>query len=676
MTITLLAVSLNEQPLSQPITACFDANGGTIGRADHNTMALPDPERHISRLQAEIISTGSRYMIKNVGAANPIVVGSRSLAQGESAPLTDRDQVRIGGYLLQVVVDPEDDMRGADITRGRAAVAAVSAQPAPQQPDPWGLLGGNPGSTTPPPRSTPQARGTPPLSSSNPFADLMGSPAPAPAFGAPPPSGNTFADLMPAPAGVRAGSSALGAKPAPSDRPFLPDDLDVFATPARPASAPPAPSPMGSDPFGGLIPSAAPSSIDDAFGLKPAAGADPLAAFMAGLPSGPAPGGAPVPAAAGGVSTDPLALFGGTDKPAAPSGPAVHDHTPDLLAGFVPPRPISPPAMLPAAPSLAPAAPPLPPPPSVAGAGLPARFDWQVNPVPPTRPPTVQPQPPAAPGGARAVVPPLPSALPPSDLDLEFTTTSGMRKPTPGAMFGLPPTPPMAPPVAPPVAPPMAPAPAYAPAPMPAPAAAAAGAAPDALWAAFCQGAGIDPHLAAGLDEAMMQDIGALLRSAVQGTLQLMSVRATTKHELRAAVTIIQQRGNNPLKFSPDATTGLEQLLRPTMRGFLSGPAAMTDAMHDLVGHAIGTVAGMRAALDGMLERFAPGQLEAKLVGSSLLDSVLPMNRKAKLWELYLQHFESIREEAQEDFHSLFGKAFLAAYDQQLERLKQGGGAG
>ena len=47
------------------------------------------------------------------------------------------------------------------------------------------------------------------------------------------------------------------------------------------------------------------------------------------------------------------------------------------------------------------------------------------------------------------------------------------------------------------------------------------------------------------------------------------------------------------------------------------------------------------------------------------------MNRKAKLWELYLQHYESIRDEAQEDFHTLFGRAFLAAYEQQLERLRR-----
>ena len=105
------------------------------------------------------------------------------------------------------------------------------------------------------------------------------------------------------------------------------------------------------------------------------------------------------------------------------------------------------------------------------------------------------------------------------------------------------------------------------------------------------------------------------------------------------------------------------------MRGFLSGPAAMTDAMHDLVGHAIGTMAGTRAALEGVLDRFTPQQLEAKLTGRSMLDSVLPMNRKAKLWELYLQHFDAIRHDAHDDFHSLFGRAFLAAYEQQLDRL-------
>lgn len=125
MTIILQAVSLNEQPLSQPIAARFDGNGGTIGRADHNTMALPDPERHISRVQAEVVAQGAGrpFLIRNLGAANPIFVGNRSLAEGESAPLSPQEPVRIGGYLLRVgMADPTAD----DSTRAQPPQVALS----------------------------------------------------------------------------------------------------------------------------------------------------------------------------------------------------------------------------------------------------------------------------------------------------------------------------------------------------------------------------------------------------------------------------------------------------------------------------------------------------------------------------------------------------------------------
>jgi FHA domain-containing protein len=231
---------------------------------------------------------------------------------------------------------------------------------------------------------------------------------------------------------------------------------------------------------------------------------------------------------------------------------------------------------------------------------------------------------------------------------------------------------PQAPEVAPREAQPRPPAgPVHAPAPLPEPPALMWHGDPRELWAAFCEGAGVAVQPAQGVNPELMRLVGSMLHAAVAGTLQLMTVRATAKHELRAQVTMIQARNNNPLKFSPDARAALEQMLQPPVRGFLAGPAAMTDAMHDLVGHTIGTMAGTRAALEGVLDRFTPQQLEAKLAGKSVLDSVLPMNRKAKLWELYLQHFEAIRNEAHDDFQSLFGRAFLAAYEQQLDRLEQ-----
>lgn len=613
MTLTLRAVSLNDLPLTQPITARFDAAGGTIGRADTNTMALPDPERHISRQQAEISADAGGYVIRNVGSANPITVAGQPVAQGQAVPLRHLDQVRIGGYLLEVQSEAAAD-NGATVIRRAPDLA-------------------RPHTLGPSPAPAPAA-----LSSSNPFADLLG--------GTPPPPDIFSTSPAPAPqVSAFAAPPVQAPPPAPAGPMMLPDDFDPFAPPPPPRAAPASPAssaggiPSSFDPFGGLdlAPPPAPAlpparnddlgfggafadlvpgdnnrSLDDLFGLQ-GGGSDPLAGFMAGAPQ---PGAGPRDT----MATDPLALFGAA-APATntePQTPALPDHTPALHSAFRPPEVRTP---VPAPPPVAPAV------------------------------------------AAPAVLPPMPAQTVP------------VAAPVAQVL------PPVAPPVMPPPLAVVAP-PAYVPPPAPmmppavasAPVAAGQGADTAALWQAFCEGAGVrmapPPQ---GLNPDLMRVIGSLLNASVDGTLRMMAVRAATKHELRAQVTVIRSRDNNPLKFSPDVQSALEQLLQPPVRGFLPGPAAMQDAMRDLVGHTIGTMAGTRAALEGVLTRFQPKALEAKLTSRSVLDSVLAMNRKAKLWELYLQHFESIRDEAQEDFHTLFGKAFLEAYEDQLERLSQQG---
>ena len=252
MTLTLRAVSLNDLPLSQPITARFDATGGTIGRADNNTMALPDPERHISRQQAEISAGAGGYVIRNVGSANPITVSGQAVSQGQSVPLRHLDQVRIGGYLLEVQSEADADSGATVIRRApdlsRPATLGPSPAPAPAA-----------------------------LSSSNPFADLFG--------GAP--STDVF-DTSPAPAphvSAFAAPAVQAPPPAPVAPMLLPDDFDPFAPPVSAPSSPPFSPPSSSrsapatssagglpssfDPFGGLdlapppVPNAPPARNDD-----------------------------------------------------------------------------------------------------------------------------------------------------------------------------------------------------------------------------------------------------------------------------------------------------------------------------------------------------------------------------------------------------------------------------
>jgi FHA domain-containing protein len=82
-------------------------------------------------------------------------------------------------------------------------------------------------------------------------------------------------------------------------------------------------------------------------------------------------------------------------------------------------------------------------------------------------------------------------------------------------------------------------------------------------------------------------------------------------------------------------------------------------------------MAGMRAALEGVLARFDPSHLEGRLTRKSVLGSLVPGTRRARLWELYEQLFREISKEAQDDFQTLFGTEFLRAYEAQIDKLEQ-----
>ena len=190
------------------------------------------------------------------------------------------------------------------------------------------------------------------------------------------------------------------------------------------------------------------------------------------------------------------------------------------------------------------------------------------------------------------------------------------------------------------------------------------------LLEAFLRGLGVPVRLPAGLTPELMEQIGVVLREATQGTLDLLTARALTKREVRAEVTMIVSKGNNPLKFSPDVGFALSQLLAPQGRGFMPPEAAMRDAYDDLRAHQFGFMAGMRAALAGVLKRFEPTALEERVVSRSVLDNILPGSRKARLWDLFEQMYGEISREAEDDFHALFGREFLRAYEEQVERLQ------
>jgi FHA domain-containing protein len=192
-----------------------------------------------------------------------------------------------------------------------------------------------------------------------------------------------------------------------------------------------------------------------------------------------------------------------------------------------------------------------------------------------------------------------------------------------------------------------------------------------ALTAALREGLAVHnlPPETLVLTPALMRLLGRLVHEATRGTVDLLVARAALKREIRAEVTMIVSRENNPLKFSPSAEVALGHLLSPPVRGFMESDKAMRDAYDDLRAHQFGFLAGMRAALEGILKRFDPAVLEGKLTQKSVLASILPAKRKARMWDVFTELYGQISSEASDDFHELFGKEFLRAYNEYIDQL-------
>jgi predicted component of type VI protein secretion system len=191
----------------------------------------------------------------------------------------------------------------------------------------------------------------------------------------------------------------------------------------------------------------------------------------------------------------------------------------------------------------------------------------------------------------------------------------------------------------------------------------------DDLSAALKRGLGLATGVGPALGPEQIERIGALLRAMTAGTLELLTARMVAKRELGAAGTQLRTRENNPRKFSPDVEAALSHLIGPAERGFLDPQAAVQEAFDDLRAHQVALLAGMRAALDSVMSRFDPAALEKRLAPGGALENLIPANRRARLWSTYSDEYARIVSEIEDDFDALLGRAFLKAYQAQLQAL-------
>jgi type VI secretion system protein len=169
---------------------------------------------------------------------------------------------------------------------------------------------------------------------------------------------------------------------------------------------------------------------------------------------------------------------------------------------------------------------------------------------------------------------------------------------------------------------------------------------------------------------SFMFTAGQSLRELTQGFKQVLNTRTSLKNEFRLGMTIIQPTENNPLKLSVDVEDALIKLLLPSMRGYLPPVEAIHEATDDLQAHQMALLAGLRAALSSLVAIFDPESLEKDLQNSSSFVNLLPTIRKARYWELFKTRYRTAAADAENDFLHFLGDEFTAAYEQQIQRLK------
>lgn len=190
-----------------------------------------------------------------------------------------------------------------------------------------------------------------------------------------------------------------------------------------------------------------------------------------------------------------------------------------------------------------------------------------------------------------------------------------------------------------------------------------------AVTEALLRGLGLPEFTIKGTPVEFAEAIGSMLRVSTAGTMEVLSARATAKDENRLDMTMMRSQANNPLKFFSDAASALTQLLSDSHDGYMTPVQSYINAFDDIKAHELAIMVGMRAALAGILERFDPTVIEQHLEVPTTIDKMFVANRKAKMWDGLVGLYNTIVNEADEDFERLFGEKFRQAYNEQIQRL-------
>jgi len=111
----------------------LDEEGGTLGRAPANTIALTG-DANVSLVHATLELIGSRWVLKDIGDLVPVMRNGRPLGFGQRCDIGDGDEFSIASFDLRVSLDPARIASIASYSTPAPQAAAVAELPATQPP--------------------------------------------------------------------------------------------------------------------------------------------------------------------------------------------------------------------------------------------------------------------------------------------------------------------------------------------------------------------------------------------------------------------------------------------------------------------------------------------------------------------------------------------------------------
>lgn len=171
------------------------------------------------------------------------------------------------------------------------------------------------------------------------------------------------------------------------------------------------------------------------------------------------------------------------------------------------------------------------------------------------------------------------------------------------------------------------------------------------------------------LDDAEKEQLAIrtakLFKQCIAGIQQSLRTRAELKNELRLPITTVQATGNNPLRYTADATSAINDLLKEHNPNQLTPEQAINRAFRDLQAHQVALLAACRGAVRGVIHQFSPEQLILAFEQRGEKGVVKTDGWK---WRTYCRYHNLLQQDA-EWSDRLFSKDFTTYYEEQVRLL-------